>query len=279
MSFCGTIPFPLRGNRARAIRLIFVFGIFANSFSAAIARAETVRPLQVFHADHPLPIEQIKMNPDTADVLVIETGGSIFRLPMPYAIGRRLKYEPTEILHLAQFQFAFWMPDGRPTERDAGSLIGYRPKESKHPNPGPDEYIVRVVPAEVVLIKDSEYVAAGGGRYTPPQGMFRNNNGTNGFLTNETNFKIEQVSGLIAYVPKDKNFPRTIYRTPEDAETQAFIQCDMPGQERKSLFCLANVFYPDQGLAFRLQFPSEKIEDWKSVAELALKLSESWRSK
>ena len=216
---------------------------------------------------------------DKSEIFVIENGGITFKAPTTYIIGRRARGDSREIHHLAEFQFAYWMPDGAPTERDAGSLVGYRPKESRRPNPGPNEYVVRVVLAESIKSgKETEYVRAGGGRYTPPLEMFENTDGSHNFLTSGEHFEREQIFGLIAFIPKDKSFPRQTYRTPEAARTQAFIECNTPAAARTFPSCVANVFFRDEGFSFRLQFPREKISDWKSISERALALVKSWRS-
>jgi hypothetical protein len=227
----------------------------------------------------PARAQQTPASGPRAPSRLIETGGDVFRVPLAYLIGRFPSEHPDEVRHLKEFQFAFWMPDGLPTERDAGSLIGYRPKDSQHPSPGLNEYIVRVLPARQIRHTASGYIGDEGGPFNPPAAMFSNMDGRDHFLTNGEKFTVESVDGLVGYYPKDPSFPRVTYLTPDDARPQAFIECDTPGAMLPLPHCLANVFFAESGRAFRIQLPSDKSSEWKPIAEKASELMESWRAR
>ena len=55
-------------------------------------------------------------------------------------------------------------------------------------------------------------------------------------------------------------------------------ECATPAAKLPLPHCLANVFFAESGYAFRIQLPSDKIAEWKSIAEEASELMESWRT-
>ena len=170
------------------------------------------------------------------------------------------------------------MPDGSPTEKDAPLLIGYRPKDGGHPSPGPDEYVVRVLPAQQIRSSSSGYVRDEGDRFNVPAAMFANMDGRNHFLTGGERFAVEHVYGLIGYLPKDPKFPRTTYLTSDGIWPQAFIECDTPSTKVTFPGCRANVFFAESEFAFRFLFPVERLSDWKLISLKASELMQSWRA-
>lgn len=226
----------------------------------------------------PARAQQTPAGEPRAPSRLIETGSEVVRVPLAYLIGRFPSAHPNEVQHHKEFQFAFWMPDGLPTERDAGSLIGYRPKDTHHPSPSSNEYIVRVLPAQQIRRTASGYIRDEGGPFNPPSAMFSNMDGPEHFISNPKNFQVKAIDGLVGYFSHDPTFPRVSYLTQDGVRPQAFIECDTPAAKHPLPHCLANAFFPESGFAFRLQLPSDKLFEWKAIAETASQLMESWRS-
>lgn len=205
---------------------------------------------------------------DPSSFVTTEVDGMRFRIPAVY-FGPYLRRSVTEkkdnkAPHLS---FPFWMPDGRSSSRDMGSLtiVEWRKPEEGWPPLRDDQHIV--------MVRTLQPLRPGDGNLTPYKSLKQMRAQFSAdWPRQEDEFGLAKFMHLAA--PEDFE-----YATTEDDDRQVRFWCRRNIKFPHGLFDCQGSFYsrPDQ-LLFNIQFLAEYLKDWQAITEQALKLVRAWKA-
>lgn len=206
------------------------------------------------------------MKTTDANAYELKIGSARFRLPYLYLERRPQKISLGKIHEWTHhFDFAFWMPDGRPLLDNPMSTIGYRPKENGQVQSA-DSYVVHVRQV-VPVLSDVSYVS--------PRKKISNLDRVMR-LTDQKVFRSDSMFGLMKYEPKDPG-QAAFYAGNANEEPQILISCPARTKKIPHPSCIESVFYEDERIGLTIQLPLFALDQWKSVADKTLQLVKSWR--
>lgn len=87
---------------------------------------------------------QLWSEPPRDGLITVEIGDHLYRLPHGYLMTPRQVKDLKPVNRWGGMAVAFWMPDGRWTERRASYEPMMKPRERNRPEPGPGEFVVIV---------------------------------------------------------------------------------------------------------------------------------------
>lgn len=197
----------------------------------------------------------------------LKIGAARFRLPYLYLERRPQKTSLGKIHEWTHhFDFAFWMPEGRPLSGNPMSTIGYRPKENGQVQPA-NSYVVHVRQVVLVAESDSSYVS--------PEKKFSNLDRAM-HLTDQKVFRSDSRFGLMKYEPKDRS-QSVFYAGNANDGPQILISCPARTKKIPHPSCRETAFYKDESIELTIQLPLFALAQWKLVADKTLQLVKSWR--
>lgn len=198
-------------------------------------------------------------------VVVIDTGQRVWRVPYGYLSIRPPAEALQPVNHWRRFSFAFWMPDGRPT-RTAGHDLGWlRPREPGRAPPGPDEF--------VAIATNVQAWETGPDARPQPGQMLANVLGT--FGTGGHDYR--ERWGLLEATPKpgepglnDSYLAARRYREPPH-DMGAFISCPRPGRLDNNV-CAGFVSLSGLEVLFHFRLPKDRMDRFLDTADIARRL-------
>ncbi|GAA0602018.1 hypothetical protein GCM10009416_44830 [Craurococcus roseus] len=201
-------------------------------------------------------------------VVVIDTGQRVWRVPYGYLSIRPPAEALQPVNHWRQFSFAFWMPDGRPT-RTAGHDLGWlRPGEPGRAPPGPDEF---------VAIGTNVRAWDEPGAPPRPGQMFANSLAV--FGTGRHDYR--ERWGLLEATPKpgepglqDGYLAARRYGEPPH-DMSAYVSCPRPGRLDNNV-CAGFVSLSGLEVLFHFRLPKDRMDRFLDAADAARRLLASW---
>lgn len=203
-------------------------------------------------------------------VVVIDTGQHTYRIPYEYLSIRPPLGAVEPVNHWRRFSFAFWMPDGRPSQEAGHELGTLRPPEPGAPPPGPNSYIVIA----------TNVTAWDGPDAVPRPGMeLENYLGGGG---GSDRYEYQSRFGMLEVMPKPgfdapfdhffgvRNFPEL------PIETSVLASCPRHDEWAVDHLCTGMVALQRLKVMFHIRLPAERMDQLMDAIGVAARLLVKW---
>ena len=203
-------------------------------------------------------------------LVTIDTGQHTYRIPYEYLSIRPPPGMVEPVNHWRRFSFAFWMPDGRPSQQAGHELGTLRPQEPGAPPPGPDSYVVIATNVTAWEGPDSvprpgqqleNYLWGGGG---------------------SDRYEYQTRFGMLEVLPKpDFPAPFDMYlgvRNFPDLpiETSALVSCPRHDEWAVNHICDGMVALQRLEVTFHIRLPTERMDQLMDAVGVAAHLLAKW---
>ena len=187
------------------------------------------------------------------------------------------------------FDFAFWMPDGRPSSRDPMELTI---SEWRKPDPGmpplsAEQHIVSIILLRPTTLADEPIrpyaqFKRRGGRYVGEEyGLVKTEPSSraipNGSLSERSQSNSTKDTTSDSNL-ESRDATQAFYATENDDDLQVFLTCSTVSHAANGLrACSGDVYSRPDELTFHMRFLSSYLKDWRSICEATLALVRPWQ--
>lgn len=194
------------------------------------------------------------------------TASGLFEIPVSYLMSSPSLDTINKDITANGFDIAFWMPDGRPTEKWINSFPDYHASESNRPDPGSDEWVVSVVlQSNGYKIDDKEK------NVRRTLNLMR--------LIGNGEFKVDKSRHIISLYyrkyNKYKNIYESSYHYGDGDGYNVLMDCSYG--ETPNKLCLGFIVLTDLGLQGNIRIPEPIINNLEQVISLVRSKLISWK--